>query len=244
MNTRRKFLLSGGMATTALLTAKPFKSLAGIMNPLAGVSFDEKKLLLIHTADHNDITYSELVNDIRNLKNGSSNLMLVHAGENNQAITGSLKYDAACTAGECVSAATSNYRILHKGNIKIGLITAISGKKETAKNINTTAAYLKNEKNCQLVICLSQLGFKNKTSLDDQKLAARSSHLDIIISGKADNHPVLPVIAQNKHKAEVIIHSDSGKGFSFGNIEIAFDEMKNKNFIAINALTKRREQTA
>lgn len=42
MNTRRKFLLSGSMATTALLTAKPFHSLAGIINPLAGVSFDEK----------------------------------------------------------------------------------------------------------------------------------------------------------------------------------------------------------
>lgn len=203
-----------------------------------------KKLVLIHTADHNAITCTELVNEIRNLKNGTSNLMLVHAGENHQAVSSRLKYDAACKADECASVATSNYRILHKGNIKIGLITAVSGKNETARNINTTAAYLKNEKNCHLVICLSQLGFKNKAILDDQKLAARSTHLDIIISGKAGNYPVFPVIARNKNKAEVIIHSDSGNGFSFGNIEIAFDEMKNKNFIAINALTKRREQTA
>jgi hypothetical protein len=244
MNTRRNFLVRGSMATTALLIAKPFKSLANTLAPITGYSISDNKIVLVHTGDHNKSFQQDAIQQIAGLKRNTGNLLLLHAGKENEGITTRLNYDALYKADECVSITNSNYRIIYKGDIKIGIITAVTGQKATVKNINTLSAFLKKEKNCQVVVCLSHLGFKNKTTVDDLKLASRSNNIDIIIGGRADNFTANPVIAQNSKKAEVIIHADGGNGFAFGNIEIDFDEKRNKKSVAINDLTARRETTA
>jgi hypothetical protein len=240
MNTRRKFLLTGSMATTAILTAKPFKTLATALAPVTGFTVNDNKVVLVHTGNYNVTGKQQTVKQIAALKKTTGNMVLVHAAgavEDNASI---LKYDALMTTGENFSATGNNYKIVYKGNIKIGIITADAGRQDITEHIHVLSSRLKKEKNCHLVICLSHLGFKNKSSVDDLQLAEKSTDLDIIIGGHADNFSVNPVIAQNSKKAEVIIHADSGNGFDFGNIEITFDEKQNKRSVSINNLTARK----
>lgn len=236
--------MQGSLATTALLTAKPFSSIANVLAPITGYSINDNKIVLVHTRHYDTGSRQQTIEQITRLKKNTGNLLLLQAGQANGAMTAQLPYDAAMKPEECVSISTNNYKIIHKGDIKIGIITATAGQKATIKNINSLAARLKKERNCQVVICLSQLGYKNTTSIDDLKLAERSTHLDIIIGGHPDNFSPRPVIARNSERAEVIIHSDAGNGFAFGNIEIDFDGKRNKRSIAINDLTKRQQANA
>lgn len=239
MNTRRKFLLTGSMATTALLTAKPFETLATALGPVTGFTVNDNKVVLVHTGNYNVINKLQTIKHIAELKKRTGNVVLVHAADAVEDNAAMLNYDALMNT-ESFSVTDNNYKIVYKGNIKIGIVTADAGQQGVLEHINVLSSRLKKEKNCQVIICLSQLGFKNKSSVNDLQLAERSTDLDIIIGGHADNFPVNPVIAQNSKKAEVIIHADSGNGFDFGNIEISFDEKQNKRSISINNLTARK----
>ena len=239
MNSRRKFLLSGTMASTALLTAKPFTSLANRFSPLTGFSINEHQLTLVHTGVQHNSGNNQAIRQIADLKKQTGNLVLLHAGQTIRENALQLGYDATLQPKYCAAASSTNYKIVYKGDIKIGIITASTLQHSTIKHTNALAGFLKQEKHCNIVICLSQLGFKNKTTVDDLTLAAQSEHLDIIIGGNPENHTANPVVAQNRNKAEVLIHADAGNGFAFGNIEINFDERGNKRSIAINNLQTR-----
>ncbi len=241
MNTRRKFLLQGSLATTALLTAKPFKTLANALAPITGYAINDNTIVLVHTGAYNNNATQQTIQQITDLKRNTGNLVLLHAGHDHAA---QLNYDASMNMEACVSITTDNYKIIYKGNIKIGVITASASKKDTFEKVNALSVYLKKEKNCQVVVCLSQLGYKNKTSIDDINLANSSTDLDVIIGGHTKNFSAHPVIVQSSKKGEVIIHSDTGNGFAFRNIEISFDEKRKKRSIAINNLVSRKAATA
>jgi 5'-nucleotidase len=98
---------------------------------------------------------------------------------------------------------------------------------------------LKKEKNCAIVVCLSQLGYENKNTPDDITLAKESTDLDIIIGGHAENFHLHAIVALNHNNSEVIIHSASGNSFDCGKIEIDFDKQGRKNHISFaNQLSK------
>lgn len=236
MNTRRKFLLQGSLATTALLTVKPFNTLANALSPITGYTVNDNSIVLVHTGAYNSAGRSQTIREISNLKKNMGNLVLLHAGQSVDDIAAHLNYDASTKAEECISL-TGDYKIIYKGNIKVAVIRATPG--DSLQSINDLSAYLKNQKDCRLVVCLSELGYKNKTSPDDIKLANSSTDIDVIIGGHATNFSPHPVAEQNRAKAEVIIQSDSGNGFAFRNIEINFDEKRNKKTIAINNLITR-----
>ena len=83
---------------------------------------------------------------------------------------------------------------MYKGNIKIGIIGAginmkglvgadVNGKIQyinPVKELSSIATMLKKEKKCQLVICLSHLGYKNKKAIDDITFAKQSKDIDIL----------------------------------------------------------------
>ena len=234
MNTRRKFLLQGTMATTALIVTKPFNAVARTLSPVTGFSDNNNKVIFLHTGNQNYNYQHHTIKQINLLKKNTGNLLLLHAGNITDSPDTQLKYDITMPA----DITTDDYRILYKGNIKIGIINAVAGEKDTVKRINTVSAWLKKEKRCQIVACLSQLGYKNKTSLDDRQLALESSNLDIIMGGHPSNICDRTTIMRNSKKEEVIINSVAGKTIDFGNIEIGFDENGKKNFIAINNLRK------
>lgn len=53
----------------------------------------------------------------------------------------------------------------------IRIISADPGEGDIIQKINRLSVFLKKEKNCDLVVCLSRLGFKNKNTPDDIFLA-------------------------------------------------------------------------
>lgn len=228
MNTRRKFLLNGGMAATALLTAKPFTAIAGSLSPVTGYIINNNSLVLAHTGSA--ALSGGSLQHISNLKSSSANLLMLHAGKTAPATKP--VYDASLHAGEKYSVPANDYRIIYRGDIKTGVITAHST--SAAADINALATYLKKEKNCHLVVCLSLLGYKSTNGLNDLELAAASTHLDVIIGGHADDFCTRPVIAQNKNKEEVIINHAATNGLALRKIEIGFNSLGKKGQVVFS----------
>jgi len=210
------------MATAAMLVLRPFEGIAS--SSLArqlGLSNDTK-LVLLHTGNNpKHIHYAE--RKIATLTNSHHNMVLLKHDNND------FSEDA--------------YQVVYKNNIKTGIIKAVAGDK--ASSINELSAYLKKEKNCQLVVCISDLGYKNKNGLDDITLAEKSTHIDIIIGNHATNHTTFPFVTRNSRKEEVIIHSAVDNGFGLGNIEIGYDERTaTRNSVSFNNLLTRLPETA
>ena len=112
--------------------------------------------------------------------------------------------------------------------MRTGILIANAGERDALLRINRMATFLKERKDCQLVICLSQLGYKNKDAVDDITIASNSTNLDIIISGHQTNFHQYPVVLLNKDKKEVILHAAGSITSGYGKIEIEFDELGQK----------------
>ncbi len=223
MNSRRKFLIQGSMATAAVLALKPFSSLANT-STYSGLSSHSNKLVFIHTTCSQAEEY-KVIRYMSSFKTENKNAILLNAGQNLQNPTEEPASD--------VSEINSDYKIITKGTIRTGVINANPGEENIYDKINSLSALLKNEKNCAVVVCVSQLGYKNDNKPDDLTLAKKSANLDIIIGGHPDNFHNLPVIALNNVHSEVIIHSASGNDKGCGVIDIDFDGEKRKKSIAI-----------
>lgn len=140
------------------------------------------------------------------------------------------------------------YKIVRKGTIKIGIVGAgidmkglapVSGSvqyNDPLKEVTTIATMLKQEEKCQLVVCLSHLGYKNKNAIDDITLAAQSKNIDIIIGGHSHTFMQAPQIVLNKHQQEVIINHAAYGGTVLGTMTISFDEHGIKSKVSFNNL--------
>lgn len=212
------------MAATVLIASKPFASIANSIGPASGLSINDNNIILVHTG--NNIGNNQPLQHIVKLKNNYSNLLMLHAG--NATVT-DVTYDASMQVNATNAVAANDYRIVYKGNIKTGIITA---DKASATSINDLAVYLKKEKDCHLVVCLSQLGYKSDNNLDDLSLAAASSHIDVIIGGHTHNFCKRPLTTRNKNKEEVIINHAADAGLALRKIEIGFDKRGRKKNIA------------
>jgi 2',3'-cyclic-nucleotide 2'-phosphodiesterase (5'-nucleotidase family) len=210
------------MATAAMLILKPFKNFASSTIVRSFGFGNNNKLVLLHTGNNPKHT-QHACEKIASLKKADHNLLVINDETNN------------CSE--------ENFQVIYKGSVKTGIIKATPV--ATLKDMNQLSSFLKKEKKCQLVICLSSLGYKNKNGLDDVTLAERSSHIDIIIGNHATNHTTFPVVARNHERSEVIIHHAANNGFGLGNIEIEFDERtSSKRLLAIDNLLTRLPKTA
>ena len=88
---------------------------------------------------------------------------------------------------------------------------------EPAGVVNRYAEYLKNEKGCDLVLCLSHLGFSG-----DERLAAMIRNVDVIVGGHShtqiDN---LEKVADLDVK-DIVIVQDWCWGLTAGNLKVSF----------------------
>ena len=235
MNNRRKFLVQGTLATTAMFALKPLTSIGNTLSQITGFNGRYHKLAFLHTAHLNKSSHA-VIKYIQDIKSNNSNAILLNAGQDE---TGSLIYDASINGSNDLSAITGEYKIITKGNTRTGIISARPGENNVIQKVKTLSAWLKKEKNCTIVVCLSQLGYENKNTPDDITLAKESTHLDIIVGGHAENFQPHPVVALNSNRSEVIIHSASGNSFDCGKIEIGFDSQGRKNHIRFaNELSK------
>ena len=88
---------------------------------------------------------------------------------------------------------------------------------------------LKKEQQCDLVICLSHLGFEyknNPQSVSDTTLAANTEDIDLIIGGHTHTFLDKPVIRRNRKDTPVLINQVGCYGINLGRIDFYFDTSK------------------
>jgi len=137
--------------------------------------------------------------------------------------------------GTPVEGLTKKYLILKRGGLKIGIIglmispEGLIAKKNYAgmkyldplESANQTAAFLKNEKKCNVVICLSHLGYyPAEDRFGDITLAKKSRNIDIILGGHTHTFLQQPVRQTNLDGKEVIIEQTGSYGINVGRTDV------------------------
>ncbi len=91
---------------------------------------------------------------------------------------------------------------------------------------NKMAAFLKKEKKCDIIICLSHLGSNKKSEvINDFKIAQNSRNIDVIIGGHS--HSMLENVKElNLDGQEVIISQMAKSGLYLGRIDLEMTKKK------------------
>ena len=88
---------------------------------------------------------------------------------------------------------------------------------------------LKLDQKCDLVICLSHLGFKYKEDkVSDLVLAQSTYHTDLIIGGHTHTFLNTPEIVKNKGGKETLVNQVGFAGLNLGRIDFAFSRNNSK----------------
>ena len=89
---------------------------------------------------------------------------------------------------------------------------------------------LKENENCDLIICLSHLGYhyKNTQKVSDLKLAAATKDIDLIIGGHTHTFLPKPTLVKNVNNETVIVNQVGAYGVNLGRIDFYFDNQSNK----------------
>jgi 5'-nucleotidase len=96
---------------------------------------------------------------------------------------------------------------------------------ESARRIS---AILKKEEKCDLVICLSHLGYRyNDNTVSDVVLASQTEDIDFIIGGHTHTFMDAPVSYKNRSGKEVLIFQVGWAGINLGRVDF-FLEKKSK----------------
>jgi len=137
------------------------------------------------------------------------------------------------------------YRIFKKGHIKIGVfglgieLNGLVGKKlyKETKYLNPVeisqdiTRILKHKKKCDLVICLSHLGYnykRNPEKISDLKLASLTRDIDLIIGGHTHTFLPKPTITKNIEGKNVLVNQVGCYGIYLGQVDFFFDSNKKK----------------
>ncbi len=133
------------------------------------------------------------------------------------------------------------YKIIIKDGIKIGIfglgidLLGLVDKKmyketrylnpiEITQDITNE---LKDEKKCDLIICLSHLGYYYKSNPDkisDLNLAKATKNIDLIIGGHTHTFLPKPTIIRNIEDKNTLVNQVGAYGINLGKIDFYFDE--------------------
>ena len=89
---------------------------------------------------------------------------------------------------------------------------------------------LKEEKQCDLVICLSHLGYFNKRNpkqISDLVLAKATKNIDLIIGGHSHTFLPKPTVVKNSDYKNMLVNQVGCYGIHLGRIDFYFDDQKN-----------------
>lgn len=141
---------------------------------------------------------------------------------------------------------TRPYKIFKKGGLKIGVfgigieLKGLVGEKNYGNTVyldpivkaNETASLLKNEHHCDLVICLSHLGYKYRdNTVSDQVLAKNNDNIDLIIGGHTHTFMAQPEDVKNRAGKITTINQVGFAGINLGRIDYYFESYKGKKLI-------------
>lgn len=134
------------------------------------------------------------------------------------------------------------YKIFKKGQLKIGVLGIgieleslvpqnLSGNTKSldpVQHANATAEKLK-RKGCDLIVCLSHLGYKYDTGkISDLVLAKETEGIDLIIGGHTHTFLDAPVKVVNKKGQEVLINQVGFAGIQLGRLDFVFEKGEKK----------------
>lgn len=147
---------------------------------------------------------------------------------------------------------TQPYKIFKKGKIKIGVLgVGIEGKGLIPDNLfgatkyldpvqkaNETADKLKRENKCDLIICLSHLGYQYKEKkVSDEVLAKETENIDLIIGGHTHTFLDNPVIYKNRKNDDVVVNQVGFAGIILGRLDFEFSKFSGKKMIKSHTIS-------
>ncbi|GAB1857754.1 metallophosphatase [Flavobacteriaceae bacterium MHTCC 0001] len=137
------------------------------------------------------------------------------------------------------------YKVFKKGDITIGVfglgielhgLVSKTMYKETKyldpiETSEEMTRVLKDDEKCDLIICLSHLGYEYKNNPDkisDVTLAKATKDIDLIIGGHTHTFLPKPTIVKNKEHKDTLVNQVGCYGLYLGQIDFYFDASKNK----------------
>lgn len=137
------------------------------------------------------------------------------------------------------------YKILKRDGIKIGIfglgvgLKGLVGEKlyKETKYLDPIAVsqdmtrILKEEKHCDLIICLSHLGYfyrRNPNRVSDLNLAKATKNIDLIIGGHTHTFLPKPTVVKNVEGENMLVNQVGAYGINLGRIDFYFDEVNEK----------------
>lgn len=146
--------------------------------------------------------------------------------------------------------------IIQKGNLKIG-ITGVGIELDglvpqplygntryldPIANASKQADILKHDEKCDLVICLSHLGYRYDTDkVSDIHLARDSRSIDLILGGHTHTFMDAPDTYRNTEGHPVIIHQVGWAGMRLGKIDVTFERNRKKRCITCDGIWIKNE---
>lgn len=136
------------------------------------------------------------------------------------------------------------YKVFNKNGIKVGVfglgveLDGLVDKRNSKETVyhdpvsvaQEMARVLKHEKKCDLIICLSHIGYQYKNEpnkICDTKLATLTKDIDLIIGGHTHTFLDKPTILKNIEGKDVLVNQVGCYGINLGRIDFYFDEEKN-----------------
>jgi 5'-nucleotidase len=147
---------------------------------------------------------------------------------------------------------TSTSQVFKKGPLKIGVfgigveLDGLVSKElfgdtvyqDPIAKASEQARVLKHDNGCDLVVCLSHLGYKTRhNDMCDPVLAENSENIDLIIGGHSHTFLDKPVMKKNKAGKSVLINQVGWAGLILGRIDFYFDTKGNPDVWASNTLS-------
>lgn len=138
------------------------------------------------------------------------------------------------------------YKIFVKNGIKVGVfglgveLHGLVDKRNYEETVyldpievsQSMATELKEKHRCDIIICLSHLGFDYKNNPDkvsDLKVAAATTDIDLIIGGHTHTFMERPTVVKNKSGKDVVINQVGCYGLNLGRIDF---HLTNDNLIS------------
>tara|TARA_B100001758_G_scaffold105781_1_gene90632 strand:- start:659 stop:1567 length:909 start_codon:yes stop_codon:yes gene_type:complete len=143
------------------------------------------------------------------------------------------------------------YKIFNKGGVRIGVLgigielnglvpKSLYGRTkyiDPIRQANYYAAILKDKEKCDLIICLSHLGFKYKTKkMSDMILARQSRNIDLIIGGHTHTFLKEPAKQNNLDGNQVLINQVGWAGINIGQIDFHFSRNHTKKYFKTRSI--------
>ena len=146
---------------------------------------------------------------------------------------------------------TLPYKVFNKNGIKVGIfgvgieLAGLVGKKSYGETVwqnpieiaQHYATFLRNEKKCDLVICLSHIGYDykdNPRKISDKILASQTDGIDLILGGHTHTFLREPQTFVNKSGKNVMVNQVGWAGLLLGKINFYFDKNKKVKNISWN----------